>query len=111
MTPKDQLKLIRSVIDQVLWTAGATEHNRALLAGAIHEKLLAAEPAAGAEITTTAEFLAAARRGDFTGTVLVDNDNVSARVNDESVFDFQDQGPAGVLLDVLEALGIEAENV
>lgn len=35
------LKTIRSVIDRVLWTAGAAEQNRALLAEAIAEELAA----------------------------------------------------------------------
>ena len=65
---------------------------------------------------TIQEFIEAAKAGELAGvTVTVDNDSVYAYKHDEDeddsekVFDFNDAGPREVLIDVLGALGIEAE--
>ena len=55
-----------------------------------------------------AEFLQSVKAGNFTGEVIVDNDCVYAYVGDDRVFDFEDHGPEGALVEVLLALGIFA---
>lgn len=59
---------------------------------------------------SVAEFVKAAHDGKFKGVVIVDNDCVHAYVDEEMVFDFGDQGPENVLVDVLEAVGANADR-
>ena len=59
---------------------------------------------------TVRAFVNAAQSGEFKGVVIVDNDCVYAYVGDEEVFDFNDANPEEVLIDVLEALGVNAER-
>lgn len=59
---------------------------------------------------TTEAFVKAVQAGVFTGRVIVDNDCVNAYEGDEEVCDFEDAGPEGALVDVLEALGTKAER-
>lgn len=59
---------------------------------------------------TTDEFVKAVKDGKFSGKVVVDNDCVNAYEGGEEVFDFEDAGPEGVLIDVLTALGVNAER-
>lgn len=59
---------------------------------------------------SVAEFVKAAQGGKFKGVVIVDNDCVNAYVGDDEVFDFDDAGPEGALIDVLEAIGAKAER-
>lgn len=58
---------------------------------------------------TIAEFLDAAKSGEFTGRVIIDNDCVSAYQDDEKVFDFEGDGPDSALFSILKHLGINAE--
>ncbi len=58
---------------------------------------------------STGEFVKAALAGKFKGVVIVDNDCVTAHVDEEEVFNFGDQGPEGALVDVLEAIGAKAD--
>jgi hypothetical protein len=62
------------------------------------------------------EFIAAAKAGELEGvTVTVDNDSVYAYRHDEEnddsekVYGFNDAGPREVLIELLCALGVEAE--
>lgn len=67
---------------------------------------------------TTKDFIDAVTSGEFVGRVVVDNDQVYAysapdnddEYNGEKVFDFEDCGPEGALIDVLTALGVPAER-
>lgn len=63
---------------------------------------------------TLEELAAAAKSGEFTGHVIVDNDCVSARQpigddDSEEVFAFGGEGPAGALIDILASMGIRAD--
>ncbi len=66
---------------------------------------------------TIQEFLEAAKSGELAGvTVTVDNDSIYAYKysdtddgDDEKVFDFNDAGPQQALVELLQAIGIEAE--
>lgn len=110
---KTDLETIRGVIDRVLWTAGASGQNRQLLAEAIDEELRASqELPPNQAVETTGQFLALARSGSFAGSVIVDNDSVTAYgETDEPVFEFHGDGPEGALVGVLNALGIEASRL
>jgi hypothetical protein len=59
---------------------------------------------------TTSDFVKAVQTGAFTGRVIVDNDCVNAFEGDEEVCDFEGSGPEGALIDVLAALGANAER-
>lgn len=55
------------------------------------------------------ELAAAAKAGEFTGNVIVDNDCVDAYQDGENVFDFDGEDPGGALIKILEQMGIKAD--
>ena len=65
---------------------------------------------------TFEQLAAAAKSGEFTGTVIVDNDCVHAFQPDaddggnEMVFNFNGEGPEGALVELLNGLGVNAER-
>lgn len=58
---------------------------------------------------STEEFIEDLNNGNFNGTVVIDNDSVVAYIDGEEVFDFDRQGPAGALHDVLAAFNIDVQ--
>ena len=67
------------------------------------------------EYQTLEELCAAAKSGEFTGYVVVDNDCVDAYqpIGDddaENVFNFGGEGPRGALIDILRGMGLNANR-
>ena len=64
---------------------------------------------------TLEELCAAAKSGEFTGHIIVDNDCVGAYQpmgddDSECVFDFGGEGPEGALIDILTFMGLDADR-
>ena len=64
-----------------------------------------------------AELVEAAKKGEYTDAVIVDNDCVYAYKwpvnddeNEEKVYGFQEMGPEGALIEALKLLGLKAER-
>lgn len=62
------------------------------------------------ELLSTEEFVALAKSGKMNDAiVIVDNDSVDAYIGNDRVCNFHDEGPQRALIDVLVALGVNAE--